>query len=250
MWHTLSRSRRATIKRLSLLFIMLAGVGVAVDKVRAPARRAIALSAVPRITVSCARGTLRGAAGPRARRPRPRPARRHPEPLANILPRPRPRSPPSGPPRPSVRVPIPPHPSPAPPALTWNIDVPLPPTPNRSAPQFKKDATTHTEVLPWHQGGYEDHHGDIEEGMVPGGTFAGARMAAWETQDDDQDALSAEEDERPDPGGDRRDVRGGGGGGDGGGGDQYDGSYGEGVRADGIGNDDDAVERAAAGAGG
>jgi hypothetical protein len=49
MWHTLSRSRRATIKRLSLLFIMLAGVGVAVDKVRAPARRAIALSAVPRV---------------------------------------------------------------------------------------------------------------------------------------------------------------------------------------------------------
>lgn len=49
MWHTLSRSRRATIKRLSLLFIMLAGVGVAVDKVRASARRAIALSAVPRV---------------------------------------------------------------------------------------------------------------------------------------------------------------------------------------------------------
>ena len=66
MWHTLSRSRRATIKRLSLLFIMLAGVGVAVDKVRAPARRTIALSAVPRITVSRARATLRGAAGPRA----------------------------------------------------------------------------------------------------------------------------------------------------------------------------------------
>ena len=87
--------------------------------------------------------------------------------------------------------------------------------------------------------------------MVPGGTFAGARMAAWETTgEDDDDALPAEEDDRTAPGGDQRDVRGGGGGGDGGGGDQYDGSYGEGVRADGIGNDDDAVERAAAGAGG
>lgn len=89
--------------------------------------------------------------------------------------------------------------------------------------------------------------------MVPGGTFAGARMAAWETTQDDEegeDAFAAEEDERPDPGGDQRDLRGGGGGGDGDGGDQYDGSYGEGVRADGIGNEDEAVERAAAGAGG
>jgi hypothetical protein len=88
--------------------------------------------------------------------------------------------------------------------------------------------------------------------MVPGGTFAGARVAARETTDDDDDALAAEEDERSAPGGDQRDVRGGGGGGggDGDGGDQYDESYGEGVRADGIGNDDDAVERAAAGAGG
>lgn len=29
------------------------------------------------------------------------------------------------------------------------------------------------EVLPWHQGGYEDHHGDLHGGLVPGGRFAG-----------------------------------------------------------------------------
>jgi len=133
-----------------------------------------------------------------------------------------------------------------------NIDVPLPPTNIASTPQFKKEATTHTEILPWHQGGYEDHHGDIEEGMVPGGTFAGARMAVWETPEDDDEVLAADEDEQPAPGDDRRDVRGGDGGGDGDGdgGERFDESHGEGVRADEIGNDDDAVERAAAGAGG
>ncbi len=36
---------------------------------------------------------------------------------------------------------------------------------------------THQEVLPWHQGGYEDHHGDLHGGVVPGGRFAAARLA-------------------------------------------------------------------------
>jgi hypothetical protein len=37
---------------------------------------------------------------------------------------------------------------------------------------------THREVLPWHQGGYEDHHGDLNGGVVPGGRFA--RLAGGE----------------------------------------------------------------------
>ena len=44
-------------------------------------------------------------------------------------------------------------------------------------PQYKKEAVTHQEVLPWHQGGYEDHHGDLHGGVVPGGRFAAARLA-------------------------------------------------------------------------
>ena len=43
--------------------------------------------------------------------------------------------------------------------------------------QYKKEAVTHQEVLPWHQGGYEDHHGDLHGGVVPGGRFAAARLA-------------------------------------------------------------------------
>ena len=88
--------------------------------------------------------------------------------------------------------------------------------------------------------------------MVPGGTFAGARMAVWETPEDDDEVLAADEDERPAPEDDRRDVRGGDGDGDGDGdgGERFDESHGEETRADEIGNDDDAVERAAAGAGG
>ena len=31
------------------------------------------------------------------------------------------------------------------------------------------DARRNREVLPWHQGAYEDHHGDIEEGRVASG---------------------------------------------------------------------------------
>ena len=45
-------------------------------------------------------------------------------------------------------------------------------------PQYKKEAVTHQEVLPWHQGGYEDHHGDLNGGVVRGGRFA--RLAGGE----------------------------------------------------------------------
>lgn len=44
--------------------------------------------------------------------------------------------------------------------------------------KYKKEAVTHREVLPWHQGGYEDHHGDLNGGVVPGGRFA--RLAGGE----------------------------------------------------------------------
>lgn len=36
---------------------------------------------------------------------------------------------------------------------------------------------THQEVLPWHMGGFEDHHGDLNGGVLPGGKFEGARLA-------------------------------------------------------------------------
>ena len=32
----------------------------------------------------------------------------------------------------------------------------------------------HREILPWHQGGYEDHHGDLDGGFVPDRGVVGA----------------------------------------------------------------------------
>ena len=55
---------------------------------------------------------------------------------------------------------------------------------NDEKQQYVQDATTHAEVLPWHQGGYEDHHGDIEEGVVPRGGYAGAGAGEGEVNDD------------------------------------------------------------------
>ena len=41
-------------------------------------------------------------------------------------------------------------------------------------------------MLPWHKGGYEDHHGDIEEGHVPADVRDAGRVAdatGWDWDD-------------------------------------------------------------------
>lgn len=40
--------------------------------------------------------------------------------------------------------------------------------------QLKQDTMKHREILPWHQGGYEDHHGDLDGGFVPDRGVVGA----------------------------------------------------------------------------
>lgn len=40
--------------------------------------------------------------------------------------------------------------------------------------QLKQDTKKHREILPWHQGGYEDHHGDLDGGFVPDRGVLGA----------------------------------------------------------------------------
>ena len=44
-------------------------------------------------------------------------------------------------------------------------------------PQYKKEAVMNQEVLPWHMGGFEDHHGDLNGGVLPEGKFEAARLA-------------------------------------------------------------------------
>lgn len=53
--------------------------------------------------------------------------------------------------------------------------------------QLKQDTMKHREILPWHQGGYEDHHGDLDGGFVPDRGVVGAMRGGGErggTRDD------------------------------------------------------------------
>ena len=99
-------------------------------------------------------------------------------------------------------------------------------------------------MLPWHKGGYEDHHGDIEEGLVPADVLDAGRVAdatGW-----DWDDGLVQDVARAGGGGDdaaRRDAGAGGGGG--GGADEGGGEASEGAKEAAHGNDDESVERAA-----
>ena len=53
--------------------------------------------------------------------------------------------------------------------------------------QLKQDTMQHREILPWHQGGYEDHHGDLDGGFVPDRGVVGAMRGGGDgggTRDD------------------------------------------------------------------
>ena len=60
---------------------------------------------------------------------------------------------------------------------------PTDPSPSPHLPphsQLKQDTMKHREILPWHQGGYEDHHGDLDGGFVPDRGVVGAMRGGGE----------------------------------------------------------------------
>ena len=98
-------------------------------------------------------------------------------------------------------------------------------------------------MLPWHKGGYEDHHGDIEEGLVPADVLDAGRVAdatGW-----DWDDGLVQDVARAGGGGDDAARRDAGAGGGGGGADEGGGEANEGAKEAAHGNDDESVERAA-----